>query len=272
MAIELPHAGEVAAHCDRAARITNRVRPDAVVEVPRGWARVRAGGEGDEFASTAFNRVHWFTLDTPITGDELNEAIGVLRSRGVRRAFLWMSATGCAGSGAEALARNGAVRVPRVSYVVLARRSSVCVPPRGSTLAVRGVPIADLAGVLSAMGERFSAESAHAACNLVELGIAEAFAAFDGDVAAAFAALIPDRAGDGFGHLGWAGTITSQRGRGGQSALIAARVSRAAELGLRWCVSETNSAIPTSLNNLMNLGFVPALEWHVFRWDDGART
>lgn len=139
-------------------------------------------------------------------------------------------------------------------------------------LAVRGVPVAELAGVLSAMGERFSAESAQAACKLVELGIAEALAAFDGDVPAAFAALIPDRAGDGFGHLGWAGTITNRRGRGGQSALIAARVSRAAELGLRWCVSETNTAIPTSLNNLSTLGFVPALEWDVFRWDDGTAS
>ncbi|MBL8761756.1 MAG: hypothetical protein JNL50_10680 [Phycisphaerae bacterium] len=120
------------------------------------------------------------------------------------------------------------------------------------------------------MSERFSAESAQAACKLVELEIAEAFAAFDGDVAAAFAALVPDCAGDGFGHLGWAGTVAGQRGRGGQSALIAARVSRAAELGLRWCVSETNTAIPTSLNNLMRLGFVAALEWSVFRWDDRA--
>lgn len=252
--------------------MTNQSRPDAVVDMPRGWARVRAGGEGDEFASTGFNRVHWFTLAAPITGDELNQTIGVLRTRGVRRAFLWMSAAGCAGEGARALENFGAVRVPYVRYVVLARRSGVFAPPRGSTLAVRGVPMAELAGVLSAMGERFSAESAQAACKLVEMGIAEAFAAFDGDVPAAFAALIPDRLGHRFGHLGWAGTITSQRGRGGQSALIAARVSRAAELGLRWCVSETNTAIPTSLNNLMRLGFVPALEWHVYRWDDGARA
>lgn len=248
--------------------MTNRVRPDAVIDVPRGWARVRAGGESDEFASTGFNRVHWFTLESAITDDELRETIGVLRSRGVTRAFFWMSAAGCEGGALGVLGRIGAAPVPYVRYVVLARRAGVCAAPRGTTLDVRGVSARELPSVLGAMGERFNPESAQAACRLVESGIAEAFAAFDGDVPAAFAALIPDRAGDGFGHLGWAGTVSVYRGRGGQSALIAARVSRAAELGLRWCVSETNTAIPTSLNNLIRLGFAATLEWRVFRWDD----
>ncbi|MCC6970278.1 MAG: GNAT family N-acetyltransferase [Phycisphaerales bacterium] len=270
MSIEIPGPRELAEHCDRAARITNRVRPETVADVPRGWARVRAGGESDEFASTGFNRVHWFTLESAITDEELRETVGVLRSRGVRRAFFWMNAAGCEGSGLSALERIDAVLVPHVRYVVLARRGGTCVPTRASTLVVRGMSARELPSVLGAMGERFSPESARAACKLVESGIAEAFAAFDGDVPAAFAALIPDRAGDGFGHLGWAGTVSGSRGRGGQSALIAARVSRAAELGLRWCVSETNTVIPTSLNNLIRLGFVAALEWKVFRWDDRA--
>lgn len=250
--------------------MTNRVRPDAVVDVPRGWVRVRAGGESDEFASIAFNRVHWFTLESPIADGELNETIDVLRSRGVKRAFFWMNAAGCEGSGQSTLDRIGAAPVPYVRYVVLARRAGVCAAPRRTTLVVRGVSARELPSVLGAMGERFSPESVQAACRLVESGIAEAFAAFDGDVPTAFAALIPDREGGGFGHLGWAGTVSGSRGRGGQSALIAARVSRAAELGLRWCVSETNTAIPTSLNNLIRLGFVATLEWMVFRWDDRA--
>ncbi len=268
MSNEIPGPRELAEHCDRAARMTNRVRPEAVADVPRGWARVRAGGESDEFASTGFNRVHWFTLESAITDDELRETIDVLRSRGVRRAFFWMNAAGCEESGLSALDRIGAAPVLYVRYVMLARRAETCVPPRVSTLVVRGVSARELASVLGAMGERFSPESAQAACKLVESGIAEAFAAFEGDVPMAFAALIPDRGGDGFGHLGWAGTVSGSRGRGGQSALIAARVSRAAELGLRWCVSETNTAIPTSLNNLIRLGFVATLEWRVFRWDD----
>lgn len=268
----LPQAAELAAHCDRAARLTNQARAETLADVPRGWARLRAGGEGEEFASTGFNRVHWFTLGSPITEGELRETIGVLRSRGVRRAFLWMSAAGCAGDGAGALDRAGAVRVPHVRYQVLVRDAASCAPVRETPLSVRALRVDELPGVLCAMGDRFSPESARLACALVEAGIAEAFAAYDGDTPVAFAALIPDRVGPGFGHLGWAGTIERSRGRGGQSGLIAARVSRSHQLRLRWCVSETNTAVPTSLRNLMRHGFSPVIEWSVFRWDDRAVT
>lgn len=268
----LPDVRSLALHCDRCARRTNSTRTAvAVLDVPRGWARLRPGGESDEFASTGFNRVHWFTLESPITPTELDETLSLVRSAGARRVYLWMSAAGCAGAASEALERVGAARVPYVRYVVLARRAEVVPVPPTASLSIRPLSSDELPGVLASLGDRFTAESAKTACELVERGIAETYGAFEGDRPAAFAALIPDHEAPGFGHLGWAGTLEEFRNRGAQSALIASRVSRSAESGLAWCVSETNTAVPTSLKNLARAGFAPMIEWHVYRWDVSQR-
>ncbi len=68
--------------------------------------------------------------------------------------------------------------------------------------------------------------------------------------------------GEAWAHLGWAGTSPAFRRRGAQSALIAARVSRAAELGATWCTSETINApgMDTSYRNLQRCGFTPVIQ------------
>jgi GNAT superfamily N-acetyltransferase len=108
---------------------------------------------------------------------------------------------------------------------------------------------------------------------MARAGIAEFFGAFDGAKPVGFAGLLMDRETlpDGrvsvHGYLGWTGTDPEHRGRGAQSALIAARLARAAALGAHWCVSETNTAADASLRNLLRAGFTPAAEWAVYRWD-----
>jgi GNAT superfamily N-acetyltransferase len=57
-------------------------------------------------------------------------------------------------------------------------------------------------------------------------------------------------AGD-VGWLGIASTLAEFRGRGAQSALLAARVARAHRLGLRLLVTETE----TSYGNVLRAGF-----------------
>ncbi|MDE0506738.1 MAG: GNAT family N-acetyltransferase, partial [Candidatus Poribacteria bacterium] len=52
---------------------------------------------------------------------------------------------------------------------------------------------------------------------------------------------------DGFAYLGWAGTAEEHRGKGGQNALIKARLNRAAELGCQIACSETLTMLETSL-------------------------
>ncbi|HTO91304.1 MAG TPA: hypothetical protein VMJ70_09250 [Candidatus Sulfotelmatobacter sp.] len=75
--------------------------------------------------------------------------------------------------------------------------------------------------------------------------------------------------------LGGGGTLTRYRRRGAQSALIAARLRRAAALGCRWAWSETAAPRPGrpqgSRRNLLRLGFEEVLVKPSFVWEGGAR-
>lgn len=81
-------------------------------------------------------------------------------------------------------------------------------------------------------------------------------AAYDGDEPVATGALF---AGGELGWLSMAGTLPSHRGHGAQSALLAARISLAAELGLSLVVTETG--VPrdgkpgASYRNILRAGF-----------------
>lgn len=59
-------------------------------------------------------------------------------------------------------------------------------------------------------------------------------------------------------------TVEQWRGRGAQSALLAARVRAAQDAGCRWLVAETGAEKPgdrnTSLRNMLNIGFEPLYE------------
>ena len=67
------------------------------------------------------------------------------------------------------------------------------------------------------------------------------FVAYDGDEAAGAAALF---AQGGVGWLGAAGTREEHRGKGAQTALLAARIRRAHELGLDAVATETGERSP----------------------------
>jgi GNAT superfamily N-acetyltransferase len=85
------------------------------------------------------------------------------------------------------------------------------------------------------------------------------FMAFADDAPAGAAAL---HAQDGVGWLGFAGTVPELRGRGAQNALLAARLARAAELGLALLVTETGERLPdrpsNSYRNIQRNGFEEA--------------
>jgi len=71
--------------------------------------------------------------------------------------------------------------------------------------------------------------------------------------------------------MGWAGTLTRFRRRGAQTALIAARVERAAELGAKWIVCATmepKRGRPSgSYRNLLKSGFREAYLRPVWVWE-----
>ena len=80
--------------------------------------------------------------------------------------------------------------------------------------------------------------------------------AYDGDEPAAAAGLY---AADGVGYLGFAGTLPQHRGKGAQSALLAARIRRGGELGCDVLVAETGERREdrpsNSYRNILRAGF-----------------
>lgn len=82
------------------------------------------------------------------------------------------------------------------------------------------------------------------------------FMAFDGAEPVGAGTLF---ASDGLGWCDWAATVPKARGKGCQSALIAARLIRAYELGCRDVFSCTGAAVPDdpqhSYHNLLRAGF-----------------
>ncbi len=79
---------------------------------------------------------------------------------------------------------------------------------------------------------------------------------FDGERPVAAGALHVGPAG---GWLGLSGTVAQYRGRGGQSAITAARLERAEELGAELVVTETGEVLPNqpsaSYRNMLRQGF-----------------
>lgn len=80
--------------------------------------------------------------------------------------------------------------------------------------------------------------------------------ALDGDEPAGAAALLVT---EGVGYLGLAGTLAEHRGKGAQSALLAERIRRAAELGCDLLVTETGERVEgrpsDSYRNILRAGF-----------------
>lgn len=94
------------------------------------------------------------------------------------------------------------------------------------------------------------------------------YLAYDGDRAVATGLLFVE--GDR-GWMGWAGTLTPYRRRGAHSALIAARLKRAGELGAKRVVCATLEPKPGrpsgSYRDLLRQGFVQAYLRPIWVWE-----
>ena len=101
----------------------------------------------------------------------------------------------------------------------------------------------------------------------------QAFAAWDGDTMVAGGNLLVH--GD-VGSINTGATLPEYRGRGAQSALIAARAEAARDAGCRWVVAETGLSAPgetnSSFNNLSRAGLRPLYQRRNWQWTRAAQT
>lgn len=202
---------------------------------------------------TMFNRALGLGIERPATDEQLDEALGFLR-------------------GVEAYVTVAPEAEPRDLGDQLQTRGLA--PDRGWTKFSRST--ADLPQANSTLrverddrGEAF-AEAATRGFGLPDLFLDwlrrlpgrdgwQCFVAFDGDAPAAAGALYVT------GVVGWNGigaTVPEQRGKGGQSALLAARIEAAAEAGCEVVVTETGEPVDGQANgsyrNILRAGFEPA--------------
>jgi len=95
----------------------------------------------------------------------------------------------------------------------------------------------------------------------------QTFAVFEGSAIVATASV---HIYEGAGHLFGGATLPRARGRGAQSALIAARAAAAQEAGCAWLIGETGAEAPgehnTSLHNMLRAGMTARYERKNWKW------
>lgn len=264
-AMDVPERHMVASHLARVWRRGAACRPSLVLrDCPPGSIRHEPGKPPGEFPSDASTRLMWAQGDRPITQVHIDAARVALKDLGVSRAYVWLSPLLHTPATESLLTASGLFAWPHVEYPALVRRAEPLHSGRGREFEVRVISLEEAPGVLAATSSWYGPGGTPAAMEGIRSGFAEFHAAFAGGTPVAISALIPD--GE-FAYLGWMGTDPKFQGKGAQAALIASRVTRAHDLGTRWCSSETNTAIPKSLRNLERSGFEIALNWLVYRWD-----
>ncbi len=217
----------------------------AVIRRPseRAYVSINPGDTGPN-ASTNRNRI-MLAGDGGLTRRGFADLFDLFAREDVDRFFVWLTP----GPGRETveawLEQKELQPNAWVDYLALACVPSLSEPPR-TELTVREVTPEE-AGALGA-------DEDVAWPQLIPLSgrpDVSTWFAFDGERPVASALLWVH---EDIGYLGWGLTREADRGRGAQSALIAARMARAHELGLRLAVSETLSILKASLANLQRAG------------------
>ena len=203
-------------------------------------------------AVTMFNRALGLGLEAPATDEQLDEALDFLQ--GVQ-AYVTVAPEADPQDLGERLETRGLA--PDRGWTKFSR--STADPPQAST-ALRverdehGVAFAEAATRGFEVPDLFL----HWLRRLPSRDGWQCFVAFDGDAPAAAGALYVT------GRVGWVGigaTIPEQRGKGGQSALLAARIQAAADAGCELVVTETGAPVDGlpngSYRNIERAGFEP---------------
>jgi len=231
-----------------------------------GVASARIGG-GVALAmvndpTTYWSRALGFGISEPFTDAVLDEIIDFYRTHGVRQAVIQLVE-----NFAEVPAARG---LERGSTRIKLGGDPAKVPAGVTDLRIGAVP-ADQAEEWSEMVLQTFGMPAGDLATMIGSTVGRPehrpFAAWDGDRIVAGANLFVHGAGAG---LNAAGTLPTHRGRGAQTALIAARAAAAVEAGCRRLYAETWKPAPDarnqSLDNLLRAGLAPLYEHANWVW------
>lgn len=232
--------------------------PAAVVEA-HGLARARIAGTL-AFASRArvgrvFNHVFGAGLEQDLTPAGLRALVRFCDEAGAKACTISLPAGPRAQGIGHMLREDGFVIHEPVLRLV---RDAAPAPPAPTTLRVRELTPADAIGFGTVLGSVFPFPAGSIAwfARLAHAPQWRCFGAFDGAAMVGCGALFMH---DSHAWFGMGGTLSSHRGRGAQSAILAARVTAARAAGATLMAAETSNDTPekpnSSTHNAERLGF-----------------
>jgi len=214
-----------------------------------------------EFPSTSRNNVEFFGCEREVSAEDVDRIVDFFRNASVSCFFFWLSPNPQMEDIQRWLVDTGIKRWAGTGYPTLLRAADH-LPEHSTELKVRRVSpdealqyVPDINRIYS--DPKFKSAFAES-CGAPGL---HHFLAFDGDRAVSAGIL---GVADDLGSLGWMATAEDARGRGGQSALIVARVNHAVDLGCRWVSGATLYALNSSLSNMQRRGFQIVYDKEVF--------
>lgn len=213
------------------------------------------------------NRVRGLGVEEPVTEAIVDHILHLFRSRGIKRFGFHVSPCPQSDLITEWLKARGFRLHHKYSKLV----RDTAAPPRPATdFKIKRIGKVDAAPFASVFSETFAWQADRVPWIVASIGAPgfSHYLALDGDRAVATALIY---VWGECGWLGWGGTLTPYRHRGAQSALIAARIRRAAEMGAKWVVSETmepQRGRPSgSYRNLVKQGFQQAYVRPIWVWE-----
>lgn len=207
--------------------------------------------------ATFFNRALGLGLDVPATEADLDTILGHARETGCREFWVQITPIAAPVKLPEWLSAKGFALAPRRAWSKMLRGTEPPEAPRTS-LQVRPARPGDAEALADAIRQAFEMPAAFIPwiAALPQRPHWHAFVAADGDRVVGGGFL---HAASDVGWVGMAGVLPQWRRRGGQQALLSARLQAALDLGCRHVATETGEPIGDepnpSLANLRRAGF-----------------
>ena len=237
---------------------------DAAGESLRRRLGLRLEGHGTALVSLAagdpgnilLNRAIGLGVEASARPGEAADVAALYRAAGVTNFFIHLTPDAMLAGLAGELEAEGIVR--RRAWVKFLRDMDQPAPEARSTLTVREIGPAHAADFarIGAAAFDMSRDVEPLVAGLAGRPGWHLFMSFDGDRPAGTGALFVR---DGIGWCDWGATDPGFRRRGGQGAVLAARIARAAELGCRLMATTTGEAVEGdpqhSYSNIERAGF-----------------
>ena len=215
------------------------------------------------YPSANGNAAHYFGCGTTVSWGDLKKVLDTLKGAQVERFFFWLSPNPQQAEIVTWLRGSGLKPFQGTEYPTLIRPVKV-VTPHETHLKVERVSRREVENCADAIRHIYEPWGGAFFFHSVDQPGFDHFLAYENGTPVSAAILVTH---GNFAYLGWAGTAEEHRGKGGQNALIRARLNRAAELGCQIACSETLTMLETSLGNLERNGFETVYKKQVFVWE-----